>query len=102
MASTINDPEEARRLAEHDYGRALSCATTDEARCRALYGAAQLWRLSGRPERAADCLGQMLALQPNNWFAALEMARICRQMGQEAEAARYEAQSARWRTPGWI
>jgi hypothetical protein len=101
-ASSISDPEEARRLAEHDYDRALRSATTNEARCRALYGIAQLYRVVDEPARSAVALRRLLELQPNNWFAALEMARLCREAGQPPEARRYEKLAARWRTPGWL
>jgi len=100
--SGVNDAEEARRLAEHDYGRALQCATTQEARCRALYGIAQLFRETEEPARAATALRQLLTLQPNNWFAALEMSRLSQQLGQSEEVARYQALADRWRTPAWM
>lgn len=101
-ASAVSDPDEARLLAEQAYRRALECATTHEARSRALYGQAELYRVLDEPARAAAILQQVLALQPNNWFAALEMARLCRQLNQVDEAERYQLLSARWRTPGWI
>lgn len=101
-ASSVSDPGEARRLAEHDYDRALRSATTEEARCRALYGLAQLYRAVGEPQRAATALRRHLELQPNHWFAALEMARLSRELGQPKEASRYESLAARWRTPGWL
>ncbi len=101
-ASGVIDPQEARRLAENEYSLALRYATTHEARSRAMYGAAQLYRALDDPARAATALRAMLAVQPNNWYVALEMARLYRQLNQPAEATRYEALSARWRTPGWI
>jgi tetratricopeptide (TPR) repeat protein len=101
-ASGVSDPDEARRLAEHDYERALQSATTIEARCKALYGVAQLYRAVEEPERAASALRALLELQPNHWFAALEMARLSRERGESKEASRYESLAARWRTPGWL
>jgi tetratricopeptide (TPR) repeat protein len=101
-ASSVSDPGEARRLAEHDYDRALQSAATVEAQCKALYGLAQLYRVVGEPQRSAEALQRLLELQPNHWFAALEMARLRRELGDAKEAGKYEALAARWRTPGWL
>jgi hypothetical protein len=101
-ASGVSDPGEVRHLAEQAFRRALACSTTHEARSRVHYGEAQLYRTVDDPERAMAALRRLLRLQPNNWFAALEMATLCRLSNRKGDANRYEALSARWRTPGWI
>ena len=89
-------------MAEQYYHRAIARARTHEALCRALYGEAELCRVANDPGRAAGLLQQLLAIQPNNWLVSLEMASLCRQLGETARAKRYQAMAARWRTPGWI
>jgi DNA-directed RNA polymerase subunit RPC12/RpoP len=101
-ASTISDPAEAQRLAQESYHRALECALTVEARAKALYGEAQLYRSARQPARAAAFLQRLLEIQPNNWLAAMELSWLCRQLDQPQEANRYQRQSERWRTPGWL
>ena len=99
---TVSDPREVRLLAEQTFRRALACAHTHEARSRALYSEAQLYRVVHEPARAAALLDQFLALQPNNWLVSMEAAALSRQLNQPAKADRYQALSARWRVPGWI
>jgi tetratricopeptide (TPR) repeat protein len=99
---TISDPREVRVLAEQYFRRAVACARTHEARYRALYSEAQLYRVVNEPERAAALLDQCLALQPNNWVVALEAAALSRQLNLTEKADRFQAQSSRWRVPGWI
>lgn len=96
------DPREVRLLANQYFRRALQCSRTHEARCRALYGEAQLWRATNEPERAAEALDHFLALQPNNWLVAMEAASLARQLDRPEKAERYQTLSARWRLPGWI
>lgn len=92
----------ARRRAEQLYQRAIQCARTHEALCRALYRWAELCRIANEPARAAAFLRQVLRVQPNNWFVSLEMAALSRQLGQTAAAERFQALAARWRTPSWL
>jgi tetratricopeptide (TPR) repeat protein len=101
-ASAVSDSGEAARLAEHNFRRALKCGTTHEAQSRAWYGLAELYRAAQEPARASEALHEVLSLQPNNWFAALEMARVYRQLSHPDAAAHCETEAARWRTPGWI
>src|SRR5262249_40871240 len=98
----ITDPREVRLLAEQYFERALRCSRPHEARCRTLYGEAQLHRATNEPARAAELLDQFLAIQPNNWLVAMEAASLSRQLDQTAKAERYQALSTRWRLPGWI
>ena len=100
--SSVSRPGEALGLAEQYYHRAIARARTHEALCRALYGEAELCRVANDPGRAAGLLQELLAIQPNNWLVSLEMASLCRQLGETARAKRYQAMAARWRTPGWI
>lgn len=100
--SVITDRGEVRHLAEWYFHRALDRARTQEARCRALHGLAELYRAANQPQRSAAFLTQLLSIQPNNWLAALEAASLCRQLGQTAKAERFRRQAARWRTPVWI
>jgi len=101
-ASTISDPVEAQRLAQESYKRALEYALTVEARSKALYGVAQLYRALHQPARAAAFLQRQLDIQPNNWLVALELSTLYRQLDQSQDAGRYQQQADRWRTPGWL
>jgi tetratricopeptide (TPR) repeat protein len=98
----ISDPREARRRAAAYYHRAIGTARTHEALCRALYREAEMYRVTNEPSRAAALLERLLTIQPNNWLVSLETAALCRQLGQPAKAERYQALSARWRTPDWV
>jgi tetratricopeptide (TPR) repeat protein len=98
----ISDPREARQRAAAYYRRAIETARTHEALCRALYREAEMYRVINEPSRAAALLERLLTIQPNNWLVSLETAALYRQLGQPGKADRYQALSARWRTPDWI
>lgn len=97
-----SERQAARRRAGECYRRAIACARTHEALCRALYRQAELFRLCHAPLRAVDFFAEILRIQPNHWLASLQMASLYRQLGHSAGAERFEALAARWRTPSWL